>query len=329
MCRTLLFCLLSLVCFSGANWKTANFDVDAHFERGFVRPEDKDRYEKEDLKLAEDTAALLEKNLEYYAKYWAGDTEVALSPRCPVEVVSALGMGNGGKTSFVFDRGNVGNWKMKIQGASLEQVIVHEVNHIVFACIFRRPLPRWIDEGAAMHVEGPIECTTELERVGAFAKKGVFYRFSDVFQAAEYPEGDNESDLVFYSQSYLMANYLFTHGDEKKYVEFIREGCKHDEWDAALKKFYGLSAIDLQLWCWTEAHQHGKIPALPVETVAFRTYVPKNVVENIAKPVPAPSASPAKPPKPPKPVKQITSSDRRKADPMWTRRRSHGWFRRR
>jgi len=311
MCRTLILCSLVTVC-CGANWKSSNFDVTASYIRTTYRTEDRARNDREDLDLAQAVSRSLEANLVNYSKFWGGDQVVSLSSPCVVTAVSAPDLGNGGSTTFVFDKGAVHDWRMSIQGAALEKVIPHEVNHIVFASIFRRPLPRWVDEGGAMHIEGPGERASELERVGASAKNQMLYSFQDVYRATEYPEGDRESDLVFYAQAFLMSDYLFSHGGEKQYFEFIKEGCVKDDWTGALEKFYGISESELQSWCWTEAHRLAGIPALPAETVAFRKFVPKTTVQNVAKPIPAPVLQPQK---------KVTTHDGPMRQPAWTRRR--------
>src|SRR5690606_7036412 len=69
--------------------------------------------------------------------------------------------GAGGATSFAFDRDPSGEmqvfgWRMTIQGSReriMDSVLPHEISHTIFACHFRRPLPRWADEGMATLVE--------------------------------------------------------------------------------------------------------------------------------------------------------------------------------
>ena len=62
----------------------------------------------------------------------------------------------GGAHHLHFAAGQVFGWNMKVQGTPervLDSVIPHEVSHTIFASYFRRPLPRWADEGAASLVE--------------------------------------------------------------------------------------------------------------------------------------------------------------------------------
>jgi hypothetical protein len=100
------------------------------------------------------------KTAEYYRRelaiQWLGSAMPNWSKPCPIQAEVAPNLGAGGATSFVFDRGEVFNWDMKIQGSEerlLDSVLPHEVTHTIFASYFRRPLPRWADEGACTTVE--------------------------------------------------------------------------------------------------------------------------------------------------------------------------------
>src|SRR5262249_56966796 len=68
--------------------------------------------------------------------------------------------GAGGATSFAFDNGRVLGQHMTIEGSLdrlLASVLPHEITHTVFAYYFRRPLPRWADEGGAVLSEDDAE----------------------------------------------------------------------------------------------------------------------------------------------------------------------------
>ncbi|MCA9067482.1 MAG: hypothetical protein KDA84_01065, partial [Planctomycetaceae bacterium] len=99
------------------------------------------------------------KTAEFYRKYLAEQWLGKEMPRWykPCQLTVKVGqIGAGGATTFAFDRGEVFGWRMNVQGSEervLDSVIPHEVSHTIFASHFRRPLPRWADEGAATLIE--------------------------------------------------------------------------------------------------------------------------------------------------------------------------------
>ena len=81
-----------------------------------------------------------------------------------------------GATSFQFDpRRSVLGWKMNVQGTEqriLDSVIPHEVSHTIFASYFRRPLPRWADEGAATIIEHESERMRQMQTLKQVTQSG-------------------------------------------------------------------------------------------------------------------------------------------------------------
>ena len=121
-----------------AGYRTANFVVEA--------PTD-------------DQARRIGEAAEQYrhtlAVEWTGAPLPRWSRPCPITAQVAPHLGAGGATSFVFDKGEVFNWTMTIQGSEeriLDSVLPHEITHTIFASYFRQPLPRWADEGACTTV---------------------------------------------------------------------------------------------------------------------------------------------------------------------------------
>ena len=128
-----------------AGYRTVNFIVEAPTET-----------------LARKIGDAAEQYRQTLAIEWTGRPLPRWSRPCPITAQVSPNLGAGGATSFVFDRGEVFNWTMTIQGSEeriLDSVLPHEITHTIFASHFRRPLPRWADEGA---------CTT-VERVVAVA----------------------------------------------------------------------------------------------------------------------------------------------------------------
>src|SRR5262249_29222298 len=104
---------------------------------------------------------------EYYRKQkaleWLG-YEMPHSPQpCPLAVTVDMN-GPRGATTFDFvdarQGGGVRSQRMEIKGPLerlIYSVLPHEVTHTVFAFYFRRPVPRWADEGGAVLSEDEVE----------------------------------------------------------------------------------------------------------------------------------------------------------------------------
>jgi len=102
-----------------------------------------------------DVPAIIIKSLEASrvrcAKYWFGQALPNWSKPCQVTWKKRDG-GAGGKTRFKFSRGEVYDFRCDLQGELsrvVEDAIPHEADHMVRASVIRKPMPRWLDEGAA------------------------------------------------------------------------------------------------------------------------------------------------------------------------------------
>ncbi|MCA9047774.1 MAG: hypothetical protein KDA89_03550, partial [Planctomycetaceae bacterium] len=134
--QILRYCLIAVSVFSstGAAYQSRNFVVTAPTEDVARRVGEAAENYRRDL-----------------ATFWRGEPLPAWSKPCRINVRPGA-LGAGGQTTFQFVGGEVLNWNMYVQGTVeriLDSVLPHEVNHTIFACHFRRPLPRWADEGAA------------------------------------------------------------------------------------------------------------------------------------------------------------------------------------
>jgi hypothetical protein len=206
----------------GSSYRTANFVVEAS------TPE---------------LAEKIGKRAEYFRRelaiLWLGSAMPNWSRPCPIVAQVAPNLGAGGATSFVFDKGEVFNWDMKIQGTEerlLDSVLPHEVTHTIFASYFRRPLPRWADEGACTTVEHSSERNKQQTLLIRFLRTGHGIAFDQMFAMKEYPP----DVLPLYSQGYSLARYLIDQGGRAKFMEFLTDGMKNENWSAALDKHYGV-----------------------------------------------------------------------------------------
>jgi len=217
-----------------AGHRTANFVVEAPTELLARRIGDAAEQYRNDLAIE-----------------WTGSPLPRWSRPCPITAQVAPHLGAGGATSFVFDNGEVFNWTMTIQGSEqriLDSVLPHEVTHTIFASYFRKPLPRWADEGACTTVEHPVERARQHRLLIEFLTSGRGIAFPQMFAMREYPA----DVLPLYSQGYSLARYLIERGGRHRYVAFVGEGLVTDDWSGALAKHYSVPGVAQLQHQWLE-----------------------------------------------------------------------------
>ncbi len=232
-----------------AGYRTANFVVEAPTEP-----------------LARKIGEAAEQYRHTLAVEWTGDPLPRWSRPCPITAQVAPHLGAGGATSFVFDKGEVFNWTMTIQGSEeriLDSVLPHEITHTIFASFFRQPLPRWADEGACTTVEHPVERARQHRMLIEFLTTGRGIAFPDMFAMREYPQ----DVLPLYSQGYSLARYLIERGGRHKYVAFVGDGLATDDWPSALRKHYGHGDLAQLQNTWLDWVRQG-CPAPPASLAA-------------------------------------------------------------
>lgn len=232
-----------------AGHRTANFIVEAPTEA-----------------LARKIGDAAEQYRHTLAVEWTGSPLPRWSRPCPITAQVAPNLGAGGATSFVFDRGEVFNWTMTIQGSEeriLDSVLPHEITHTIFASHFRQPLPRWADEGACTTVEHPVERARQHRMLLEFLTTGRGIAFPEMFAMKEYPA----DVLPLYSQGYSLARYLIERGGRHKYVSFVAEGLATENWSGALAKHYGVTSVAQMQHVWLDWVKQG-CPAPPASLAA-------------------------------------------------------------
>lgn len=153
-------------------------------------------------------------------------------------------IGAGGATTFVFDRGNVSDYKMNIQGPLdriLDSVLPHEVNHTIFAEHFRRPMPRWADEGAATFVEDESERRRQMLLAMDVLKTARRIPLKTLLSMMDYPR-DMRDVLNLYAEGYVLTELLIQSGGRAKFLKFLQTA-NSEGWDRAIHAHYGRQGI--------------------------------------------------------------------------------------
>lgn len=219
--------MLSVFGSAGAVYRTPNFVVEAATPR-----------------IAEQVAVTAERYRDSLAMEWLGKK----LPRWyrPCRVTARIGrLGAGGATTFAFDRGEVFGWRMQVQGTLervLDSVIPHEVSHTIFACHFRRPLPRWADEGAATLVEHESERRKQSMMLRQVFNTSRRISLRRLLSIKEYPR-DMQSVLTLYAEGYSLASFLVQRGGKAQYLAFLDDAHRHG-WDRAIQTSYKIRDID-------------------------------------------------------------------------------------
>jgi hypothetical protein len=216
--RSLALALIAALASLGASYPTQNFLVEA------PTPE---------------IAQKVGQAAEYYrrekALEWLGHEMPPWPERCPLKVKVTIG-GAGGATSFAFDRGRVLGQSMTIEGPLdrlLVSVLPHEVTHTVFAFRFRRPLPRWADEGGAVLSEDDQERGKHDMLARQILRAGRAFPLRRLFSLRDYPS----EVMTLYAQGYSVAQFLVSSSSKQAFLAFVDQGTR-DGWDAAVQAHY-------------------------------------------------------------------------------------------
>ncbi len=193
---------------------------------------------------------------------WLGQPLPNWAQPCVVTVQVGPHLGAGGATTFKFDRGEVYDWVMNIQGSPqrlLDSVLPHEVTHTIFASHFRQPLPRWADEGGATSVEHASEKNKHWQMLNVFLRTGRGIPFNQMFAMADYPQ----DIMPLYAQGYSLAEFLIESRGRREFVEFLGDGLKSDDWPGAVERHYGIHDLSALQNTWLAWVSRGAPPITP------------------------------------------------------------------
>jgi hypothetical protein len=231
--------------YSAAGYKTTNFTVSA------PTPE-----------LAKEIGDAAEVYRRKLSIEWLGQEMPRWGKPCPIHAQVAPGLGAGGATSFVFDRGEVFGWKMNIQGSReriLDSVLPHEVTHTIFASHFRQPLPRWADEGACTTVEHRTEIAKQEQNLIRYLKTGRGIPFKQMFAMKEYPR----DVMPLYAQGHSTAQWLIESRGRQAFLTFLADGMRDEDWERAVHQHYGFNNLLTMQHAWNDWVKQGRPQLTP------------------------------------------------------------------
>jgi hypothetical protein len=225
---------LSVLASLGAGYQTPNFVVEAPTPQFAKQIGDfAEHYRKE--------KALL----------WLGQEMPRWPEPCPIQV-KVTPTGAGGATSFAFDQGRVLGQQMTIEGTAerlLYSVLPHEVTHTVFAYWFRRPLPRWADEGGAVHSEDDAERRKHDRMCRDFLNAGQAMPLRRLFGLMQYPNNGRDV-MVLYAQGFSVTSFLVERSNRQTFLNFLAHALNRNSWDDAAQTYYGFRNVDALEQAW-------------------------------------------------------------------------------
>jgi hypothetical protein len=120
----------------------------------------------------------------------------------------------------------------------LEAVLPHETTHVVLAGNFGdRFVPRWADEGIAVHTEPRERVDRYLTNLPRFYQGRQWIALRQLVQMEDnYP--DPQLMDAFYAESVSLVEFLVKEKGPLVFTQFVREGRKIG-YEAALQKYYG------------------------------------------------------------------------------------------
>jgi hypothetical protein len=180
-------------------------------------------------------AEAAERHRAEVAVAWLGKELPAWTEPCRIRVTGAAG---GSATSFAFEGGKVLRQEMMLEGP-LERILAanlpHEITHTVLAHALGRPVPRWADEGAAMHSEEAMGQRLHAQRGRELINTpGRYIPLARLLTMRDYP-----ADVAaLYAEGYALTGYLIERRGRQAFVEFLERGMR-DGWDPAITAVYG------------------------------------------------------------------------------------------
>jgi hypothetical protein len=220
-----LVALLLVSSTQAANFSTRNFYVTAA-----------------DEKVAKRTAEDAEKYRKDFAEKWIGKELPPWKYLCSITVTVGKDVAPGGFTNFSLSHDGYMLLTMTVSGTEalvFDNVLPHEVQHTIVYTHFRRPIPRWADEGCCVCNESKAEHQSHDTRIVAYKKGGKLIPWKDLIAMRDYPP----ERMRLYSQGFSMTSFLVEKKGHDKFFPFIADGLKDGSWDRAVKASYGYDTV--------------------------------------------------------------------------------------
>ncbi len=221
--------------------------------------------------LAQEVSQVAENFRRELAVYWLGQPLPNWPRPCPIRVMAAPNRGAGGKTTFTLIDNSVTDWSMEVEGSReriLDSVLPHEITHTIFATYFSRlgkPVPRWADEGACTTVEHASERSKHDDFLVRFIGEGRALPFATMFTLRDYPR----DIMPLYAQGYSVASFLIAQGGPRRFVAYLEDGMRTEDWVGATERAYGYPRIGKLQVAWNKWVGNGGGPVEDFSAIAM------------------------------------------------------------
>lgn len=203
--------------------------------------------------LADAAVQMAELKRAELARFWFGKEFPNWDEECRMILRVGDNVPASGMTRFIFNGGEVYGWEMEVNGNrrnAINSVIPHEVNHTVFATFFRRPLPRWADEGASSITEEETEralLRSYLNQV----KGGKYYiPLRSLLTIEDYPK-DNGFVGSLYAEGHSLTSFMLHKKSPGVFVQLLCD-FPNKGWEVAIRDGYGYESIRELETAWLE-----------------------------------------------------------------------------
>jgi hypothetical protein len=214
-------------------------------------------------------AQMVAKYAEYYRKQraidWLGREMPNWPQPCPL-VVKVSMHGPRGATSFRFGGGQVQDQHMNIEGPLerlLNSVLPHEITHTVFAHQFRRPLPRWADEGGSVLSEDDTERDRHDKLTRQLMQRNKLFPLRTLFGMMQYPNHDQDV-MKLYAQGFSVVDFLVKRGNRQVFLNFLGQALSQG-WDASLQRYYNIRSVEELESAWLRSLKEPRSPGAPIQ----------------------------------------------------------------
>jgi hypothetical protein len=210
---------------------------------------------RQSREFAEKVARIAEATRVKASTKWFGDVPPAWSPKCTIYLhadadeysrLTRAPRSSPGHSTMPAEgqRGQLRRIDLRCDAPNLlEGVLPHETTHIVlFGRFGSRHIPRWADEGMAVHSEPRELIDLHLRNLPRHRQERALFTTAELLRMPDYPEPRRVG--AFYAQSVSLVDYLSTQrGGTRVLAQFLRDGME-GSWEEALKRHYGITSFD-------------------------------------------------------------------------------------